>query len=498
MTSLNDASPGGAPGVARPVGFLTEAGYGLGLVPAGILLTGLGAATLQYYINQVIGAPPILTGLLILASLTIDAICDPLIGQWSDRFRSPLGRRHPFMYAGAVLMAVTFYFLWHAPANLSGQSLFIYMLVLLVAVRMSQSLHDISSNGLVPELAPDYDKRTVLISFRWFFLVIGLATMSYLLLAVFLKTDAHNTVGLLNRAGYARFGAFASLLLFLTAMTSALSTQRRAKGFYSPPPRPFRLGDTARVMVQTLTNPALLVLLMCGLFGGIGAGMRGGLDQYFYTHLWGLKPQQIGIILPMGVLGSVVAVIVAPIMSRLLGKKMTMIVFFVFSTIVSLLPMTLKVAGLMPANSSGWVFAILIADAVVVAILAVAGLVIVSSMVADVVEDNAVKTGERSEGLLFAANGLLPKFSAGIGAVMAGVLLSVVHFPAHALQGTVPPALMRELTLIFLPIYAIIVSISIFVLLFYRIDRGVHERNLERLSDAAALAATAEQTAAML
>jgi len=115
-----------------------------------------------------------------------------------------------------------------------------------------------------------------------------------------------------------------------------------------------------------------------------------------------------------------------------------------------------------------------------------------------VVEDNAVKTGERSEGLLFAANGLLPKFSAGIGAVMAGVLLSVVHFPAHALQGTVPPALMRELTLIFLPIYAIIVSISIFVLLFYRIDRGVHERNLERLSEAAALAATAEQTAAML
>ena len=494
MTSLDAAS--GTPAVARPIGFATQVGYGLGLIPAGILLTGLAAATLQYYINQVIGVPPILTGLLILASLVVDAICDPLIGQWSDNFRSPLGRRHPFMYAAAILMAVTFYFLWHAPANLSGQGLFAYMLVLLVLVRMSQSLHDIPSNGLVPELAPDYDKRTVLVSFRWFFLVLGLAAMSYALNAVFLKTDAHNPLGLLNRAGYARFGAFAALLLFLTATTSALSTHSRIKTLHVPPPRKFDLADTARQMFQTLTNPALTVLMLCGLFGGIAAGMRSGLDNYFYTHLWGLKPQQIGIILPMGVLGSVVAVIVAPILSRLLGKKMTMIVFFVFSTIVSLLPMSLKVAGLMPANSSGWVFAILIIDAVVVAVLAVSGLVIVSSMVADVVEDTAVKTGARSEGLLFAANGLLPKFTAGIGAVMSGVLLSIVHFPAHAVQGTVSPALMRELTLLFLPVYTVIVSISIFVLLFYRIDRNTHEQNLERLSEAAALAAIAEDAGA--
>ena len=53
-------------------------------------------------------------------------------------------------------------------------------------------------------------------------------------------------------------------------------------------------------------------------------------------------------------------------------------------------------------------------------------------MIADVVEDSAVKTGVRSEGLLFAANGLLPKFTTGIGILVGNMMLEFVHFPAAA------------------------------------------------------------------
>ena len=59
---------------------------------------------------------------------------------------------------------------------------------------------------------------------------------------------------------------------------------------------------------------------------------------------------------------------------------------------------------------------------------------------------NAVKTGRRAEGLLFATQGLLPKFTAGIGAFLAGALVSglgcALVFPAlgvEALKRT-PPA----------------------------------------------------------
>jgi Na+/melibiose symporter-like transporter len=279
-----------------------------------------------------------------------------------------------------------------------------------------------------------------------------------------------------------------ALVAFTAMIISCIGTQNRIAHLHAPPRRSVTLAMTWREIRATLGNPSLLVLLASGLFGGVAAGMRGGLDNYFYTHFWMLKPQQIGLLIPLGLVGSVVSVFVAPVLSRRLGKKMTMVTLFTGSTISSLAPITLKLVGLMPPDGSPWVMIILGLDAVLVATLAISGFIIILSMVADVVEDNAVKTGRRAEGLLFATQGLLPKFTAGIGAFLAGALVAAVHFPTHAIQGTVPAALMRHLVLLFLPGYAVLVGLSIVVLIFYRIDKDAHERNLEQLRQAAALA----------
>jgi GPH family glycoside/pentoside/hexuronide:cation symporter len=471
-----------------PLRFGTRLSYGTGAFAIGVGYYALSGSVLQYYLNQVVRLPPLLVGTALAVSLIVDALIDPLVGQWSDNFRSRLGRRHPFMYGAAFLSAVSFYFLWHAPAALAGNALLAYMLALLIAVRISGSLHEIPSNALMPELAPDYDQRTVLSSFRFFFFVVGAAVLSVLLNNVFLRKDASHPLGLLNRDGYAEFAVVGASVMFISVMISCLGTQSRVAHLHSPPERPVTLALTWAEIQTTLANPSLIVLLASGLFGGIAAGMRGGLDNYFYTHFWLLKPQQIGVLIPLGLLGSVVSVFVAPVLSRRLGKKMTMVTLFTGSTITSLTPIALKLVGLMPPDGSPWVMIILGIDAVVVTALAISGFIIIQSMVADVVEDNAVKSGRRAEGLLFATQGLLPKFTTGIGAFLAGALVSAVRFPTHAAQGTVPPALMRHLALLFLPGYTVLVALSIVVLIFYRIDRHAHERNLEQLREAAALA----------
>jgi Na+/melibiose symporter-like transporter len=92
-----------------------------------------------------------------------------------------------------------------------------------------------------------------------------------------------------------------------------------------------------------------------------------------------------------------------------------------------------------------------------------------------------VKTGVRSEGLLFAANGLLPKFTAGIGVFLAGLLLTLVAFPTDAAAGAVAPETMRRLALIVLPVTFGMNMLSILVLVFYRIDQETHERNVAAL-----------------
>ena len=98
------------------------------------------------------------------------------------------------------------------------------------------------------------------------------------------------------------------------------------------------------------------------------------------------------------------------------------------------------------------------------------------------VEDAAVTTGQRSEGLLFAANGLIAKCVTGVGTFLSGLILAWVSFPQHATPGQVDPAILHHLGIVYVPAIATFSAISIAVLLFYDIDRSTHERNLEELN----------------
>ena len=115
------------------------------------------------------------------------------------------------------------------------------------------------------------------------------------------------------------------------------------------------------------------------------------------------------------------------------------------------------------------------------ATLGLTGFIIVTSMMADVVEDAAVSTGQRSEGLLFAANGLIAKCVTGVGTFLSGLLLGWVSFPQHATPGQVDPAILHHLGMVFVPIVAVFSAISIAVLMFYDIDRSTHQKNIELL-----------------
>ena len=131
-----------------------------------------------------------------MGALVLDAICDPLIGEWSDHTRSRWGWRHPFMYASAVPLAIAFYFLWNPPLGWSHGSLLIYLIALLVTVRLLLSLYEIPSQALGPELTLDYDARTSLMSWRFLFGVIGGSSIVFLALRVFLRKDAAHPLGI--------------------------------------------------------------------------------------------------------------------------------------------------------------------------------------------------------------------------------------------------------------------------------------------------------------
>ena len=145
--------------------------FGFGAVASGVKNHVFGGWVLVYY-NQVLGLEPALAGLALALALVVDAVTDPLVGVWSDRARTRWGRRHPFMYVGILPFAVSFHALLQPPTDMSQSGLFVRLLCLAVAVRVSMTLYEIPRGALGPELTKDYDQRTQLVgwstSYGWF------------------------------------------------------------------------------------------------------------------------------------------------------------------------------------------------------------------------------------------------------------------------------------------------------------------------------------------
>ena len=106
--------------------FLTKFFYGFGSMAYGIKDNAFAYFLLFVYV-QVFGLSPQLAGLAIFIMLIVDAISDPIIGYMSDRTRSSLGRRHPYIYLSALPVSLSFFFLWDPPSDMTQYQLFLYL-----------------------------------------------------------------------------------------------------------------------------------------------------------------------------------------------------------------------------------------------------------------------------------------------------------------------------------------------------------------------------------
>ena len=92
--------------------------YAVGNVPLSVKEAAFANFVVFYY-TQVNGLSGSLAGLAMFFALTWDAISDPVVGSWSDSFRSRWGRRHPLLVAGALPTTVLFLALFAPPQGMS-------------------------------------------------------------------------------------------------------------------------------------------------------------------------------------------------------------------------------------------------------------------------------------------------------------------------------------------------------------------------------------------
>jgi GPH family glycoside/pentoside/hexuronide:cation symporter len=456
-------------------------------VAFGVKDNGFSYLLLLYY-NQVVGLTAPLVGLAIMIAMVFDAFLDPIVGQVSDNTRSRWGRRHPFMYAAALPVAVSYLALWNPPHGLSTGAMFAYLLVTAVVIRTFITFYEVPSSALAAELTHDYDERTVLLSYRYFFGWIGGLALYLIAFKFLLVPDAHHPVGQTNPVGYSRYGVLASLIMFGAILVSSLGTHRRVAALPMPPKRHMSLLATAREMIATWSNRSFLFLTLSGLATSMAAGVIASMNIYFTTYFWEFTSGQIATITSGVFISAILALACAAPLSRRFGKRGAAIGLIICAVTIGITPMLLRVAGLMPPNHTPVLFAIVFTQSIVSTALGIAGATLVSAMIADVVEDGELKTGRRAEGLYFSASTLVAKAVSGVGIFGASMILAAIHFPAGAKPGHVPQSVIHHLALACAPTILCLYGVGLALMTGYGITRASHARTLEILAARAAVA----------
>jgi Na+/melibiose symporter-like transporter len=467
----------------RPrVGLSTKLFYGLGSVAYGVKDNGFSAFLLLFY-NQVLGLPAPWVGAAIGIALVVDSVLDPIVGQISDSWRSRWGRRHPFMYLAAVPAALAFYCLWRPPTGLSHGQLFAYLLVTAVVVRSLITLYEIPSTALGPELSENYDQRTALFGFRFFFGWWGGLTMTVLALGFLLRPDATHTVGQLNPAGYAAYGAVSAAIMIGAILISAAGTHKFIPHLKQPVAASrFDLKVWLAAVRVILANRSFRAIMASALFSSMAAGLGLALNSYFVTYFWQLSSASYAVLLGAAYIAALFALLISPVLSKRFGKKPVTIGLYTLSALILPLPFLLRLLGWFPVNGSGLLVPILFANSALGLSLTITGNIMGTSMIADIAEDIEVKTGNRSEGLLFSAASVINKAVTGIGIFASGVILSLVHFPEGARPGQVPQGILNHLVLTYVVVAALIHGAALLCLRGYELSRKRHEDNLAELA----------------
>ncbi len=475
-----------APPEGKATSFMTKLSYGFGAVAFGVKDNGFAYFLLLFY-SQVIGVDARLVGLALTAALFIDAFIDPVVGYWSDNFRSRWGRRHPFMYAAAIPITATYFLLWNPPRGWSEMALFWYLLVLAVLIRVLISVYEIPSTAMAPELSEDYDERSSLQSYRSYFGWTGGNAMTVFMFAVLFPMFATTAIpnGQFNRDAYATYGMIASGLILVSIMVSSLGTHGHIQNLKAPPPK--RILTPVKIfqeIFETLANRSFIALFIAAIFGAVASGLSAALAFYFYTYFWGFTTQQSGFV-TMGVfVSAIIGAVLAPIISRTIGKKRGAIIIGLIAFLGSPVPIVLRLAHVLPGNESPAIFWIVFFTTMFDVGLIICFQILSGAMMGDLVEQAELKTGRRSEGIFFAASAFIRKVVGGLGLIAATMVLTLSGLPAGANPTQVSPETIWKLGAFYVPTILSLWMAMLAVMSAYTLTRTGHEENLRKLAEA--------------
>ena len=386
------------------------------------------ATFIQFLYIDVFGLRAAAVGLVWSLYGLWNAVNDPLAGYWSDRTRTRWGRRIPWIAGLFLPLAVSFYFLWAPPQGLvegPPRNLLFYFLIAVLIFDLLWTLVVMNWTALFPEMVPDARQRAAVSGWREAFSIVGL------LVGVALPPMLAGA----DWSGRGSMGLLLSVVIAFFFATSLLGSRERG----GPPDeeplrfipalratlrnRDFRHFLSANLAIQfifmmlTATTPfyAKYVLRIQGPLTIAALGVT--LDEGTQTSLF----------LGLAFITAFIAMPLWTLVAQRRGAWRTLRTVCLFAAVTLLL-------FFLPGDFySGLLVVILFG-------FGLAGLLMLTNLlIADVVDDDELTTGQRREGMYFGMNGFVIRFAFTLQGITSGMLLELGGYVAPSAGVLYPP-----------------------------------------------------------
>lgn len=463
----------------------TRIGWGFGGIADNYIINALNALGLLLYVDF-FRVPPVLAGVALFIPRMFDAVTDPIIGNMSDNTRTKWGRRRPYMVAGAVLSALILPLIWMPPFTETARNVwytngpFFWLAVLGSLYALTYTLFVVPYTALGYELTNDYDEKTRVLAWRMYIGLAASMTVPWLYRLCQLDMFSNEIIG----ARWVSVGV--GIIVITTGLIPVLVCRERED---------VKKQETINIVEAikyTLTNRPFLILLAAYLIIIIGLFSAGNLGFFIniYYVCQGDKVfagQLGGIVGTIGALTSYISMFIVTAVSVRFSKKSGMIMGLCFALA--------GVIGAWWALDPRWPYAQIATT--IISMLGLQGCwLMVSSMVADICDEDERETGLRREGMYGAVNGFVLKAALALTALIGGWLIALSGFDTDRVEtaaelGTEAAEIAAETALLMknlmIGFQAVALIIAIIIFLFYPITRERAEETRRILDERARL-----------
>ena len=404
----------GAQGLRKPM-WLKALAYiapqlGISLLFAPVI-TVLGGIYGKYY-----GVSLTTIATVMLVARIFDAVTDPLIGYYSDRWRARTGTRKPFIVVGGLLMIPCCYFLFVPPPGVSeGYFAFWYM-----AFYLAMTIIVIPYMAWANEFTETSEDKTLAFSLMSM-AGQGGTGLFYLipLLPFFLTTEITPEILLVT--------VVAGAVLLIVGLVVAVTMVPDGPA-HKPPVRQVRSGQALVATLSALvSNKPFMLYVLAFMCLGIGYGMWAGLF-FIYVDSYLLLGDAFANLSLWGMVCGVVAIPVWYRLSLWWGKRKAWLVGMLLLAGVFLYTAVLK-----PGDSGLYeLFALNLLMTFSIASMGV----IAAPMLCDTIDYGRLKDGAERNALYFAIQALMTKVQLAVGGALGFAIVGWFGFDMQAAEQT--------------------------------------------------------------